>query len=288
MVDHNEEDRRPVIDPLQGGAGDDLAAADRTAGLELGDEGVAHGGAELLGEGGRAKGEDAVDVGLDPAGVERGDRVGEPLDEGQVVGVGGGDPAGAIGGSGDPEAGKGDTAGEGGAGGDAGVQDTADHDETLPRQRLATWVAAGLLAAVGAAALAVAMTNDDTSDRDEVIAFSEDFIQTFTAYDHATFDDTEAAVAARSTESFASRYRALLGGAGFVEALRDNEAKATSQISIGPLVATLAEHEARTFAIVEQEVTGLQLEQPQRTRLRVEVVLVETPDGWKVVDVETT
>lgn len=288
MVDHDEEDRRPVIDPLQGGAGDDLAGADRTAGLELGDEGVAHGGAELLGEGGRAEGEDAIDVGLDPAGVERGDGVGEPLDEREIVGVGGGDPVATIGGSGDTEASEGDTAGEGGARGDAGVQDTADHDETLPRQRVATWVAAGLLAAVGAGAFAVAATDDDTSDRDEVIAFSEEFIQTFTAYDHATFDDTEAAVARRSTESFASRYRALLGGAGFVEALRENEAKATSQISVGPLIATLAEHEARTFAIVEQEVTGLQLEQPQRTRLRVEVVLVETPDGWKVVDVETT
>jgi hypothetical protein len=168
------------------------------------------------------------------------------------------------------------------------VQHTADHDETLPRHRLATWVAAGLLAAVGAGGFAVAATDDDTSDREEVIAFAEEFIGTFTSYDHATFDEVEAAVAERSTESFASRYRALLGGAGFVEALRENEAKATSEISVGPLIALLADHEARTFAIVEQEVTGRHLEQPQRTRLRVEVVLVETPDGWKVVDVETT
>ena len=50
----------------------------------------------------------------------------------------------------------------------------------------------------------------------------------------------------------------------------------------------LAEHEARTFAIVEQEVTGTQFDEPQRSRLRVEVVMVETPDGWVVSDVETT
>lgn len=141
---------------------------------------------------------------------------------------------------------------------------------------------------VGIGGFAVAAGDDDTTDREEVLAFSEEFIELFTSYDHETFEETEAAVAQRSTQAFASRYRSLLGGAGFVDALRQNEAKATSEISVGPLVATLAEHEARTFAIVEQEVTGKQFEQPQRARLRVEVILVETPDGWVVTDVETT
>lgn len=158
----------------------------------------------------------------------------------------------------------------------------------LPRGRLATWVAAGFLAVVGVVAFLVAGTGDESSDRDEVIAFSEEFIQIFTSYDHADFERTEQAVADRSTEAFASRYRSLLGGAGFVDALRENEAKATSEISVGPLVAALGEYEARTFAIVEQEVTGRQFEEPQRTRLRVEVMMVETPDGWVVTDVETT
>lgn len=141
---------------------------------------------------------------------------------------------------------------------------------------------------IGAGAFAVAARGDDTTDRDEVVAFSEEFIELFTSYDYESFEDTEAAVAERSTEAFASRYRTLLGGAGFLDALRQNEAKATSQISVGPLVVTLEDHEARTFAIVEQEVTGLQLEQPQQSRLRVEVIMVETPDGWLVSDVETT
>jgi len=145
-----------------------------------------------------------------------------------------------------------------------------------------------VLAAVGIGGLVVAAGDGGTSDRDEVIAFSEEFIELFTAYDHETFEETEAAIAERATEAFASRYRSLLGGAGFVDALRENEARATSEISTGPLVATLAEHEARTFAIVDQEVTGRQFDEPQRTRLRVEVILVETPDGWVVSDVETT
>jgi hypothetical protein len=145
-----------------------------------------------------------------------------------------------------------------------------------------------VLAAVGIGGFVVAAGADDSSDRDEVIAFSEEFIELFTAYDHETFEETEEAITQRATEAFASRYRSLLGGAGFVDALRENEARATSEISVGPLVATLAEHEARTFAIVDQEVTGTQFEDPQRTRLRVEVMLVETPAGWVVADVETT
>jgi Mce-associated membrane protein len=141
---------------------------------------------------------------------------------------------------------------------------------------------------VGAAGIVLARVDDETSDREQVMAFSEDFIELFTEYDYVDFDRTEQAVAERSTHAFASRYRTLLGGAGFIDALRTNEARATSEITAGPLIATLDEHEARTFAIVEQEVTSRQLEQPQRSRLRVEVVLVETPAGWKVVDVETT
>jgi len=141
---------------------------------------------------------------------------------------------------------------------------------------------------VGIGGFALGAGADDTTDREEVVAFSEEFIELFTAYDHRTFEETEDAIEQRSTEAFASRYRSLLGGAGFVDALRENEAMATSEISVGPLVATLADHEARTFAIVDQEVTGRQFEEPQRTRLRVEVILVETPDGWVVSDVETT
>lgn len=141
---------------------------------------------------------------------------------------------------------------------------------------------------VGVVGVGVDATGDDTSEREEVLSFSEEFIEIFTSYDHGSFEQTEDAVARRSTQAFASRYRSLLGGAGFVEALRQNEAKATSEITIGPLIAELADHEARTFAIVEQEVTGRQFDQPQRSRLRVEVIMVETPDGWTVVDVETT
>ena len=140
----------------------------------------------------------------------------------------------------------------------------------------------------GGAGFGIAAAADDTSEREKVLAFSEEFIEIFTSYDHATFDETEEAVAARSTEAFATRYRSLLGGAGFEQALRENEARATSEITIGPLLATLSDHEARTFAIVDQEVRGRQFDEPQRTRLRVEVVMVETPDGWIVVDVETT
>jgi Mce-associated membrane protein len=289
LVDHDEEHGGPVIEPLKRGPGDDLAGADGSARLDVGDEGLAHGGPELVREGGRAQGQDAFDVGLDSSGIEGGHGSSEPLDEAELVGVGDGKPsAAALDRSGNAEPRHGDATDERQTGSEAGAEQTVDHHETLPRSRLATWIVAGVLTLVGAAGIVLARVDDETSDREQVMAFSEDFIELFTEYDYVDFDRTEQAVAERSTHAFASRYRTLLGGAGFIDALRTNEARATSEITAGPLIATLDEHEARTFAIVEQEVTSRQLEQPQRSRLRVEVVLVETPAGWKVVDVETT
>ncbi len=289
MVDHDEEHGGPVIEPLQRGPGDDLAGADGSARLDVGDEGVTHRGPELVGEGRRAQGQDAFDVGLDSPSIEGGHGSGEALDEAQFVGVSGGKPSAAVlDRSGNAEPGHGDATDERQAGGEAGAEQADDHHETLPRSRLATWIVAGILALVGAAGFLLARADDETSDREQVVEFSEEFIDLFTQYDYTDFDRTEQAVAERSTQAFASRYRTLLGGAGFIDALRTNEARATSEITAGPLIATLEDHEARTFAIVEQEVTSRQLEQPQRSRLRVEVVLVETPVGWKVVDVETT
>lgn len=138
--------------------------------------------------------------------------------------------------------------------------------------------------------LGVAFAPDDASadGRDEVLDEASTFILDFASYDHDRFEETLAAVEAASIDAFASRYTSLLGGSGFVDAMRENQASATAEITRGPLLAQFGDHEARVFAIVEQTVTSAATEGPQASRLRIEVILVDTPDGWKVVDVETT
>lgn len=288
MIDDNEEDGDSVIDPLDGGSGDDFAGAAGTAGLEVGDERLAHLVSELGLEVGRAERQDPVDVGVDPSGVEGGDGSGEVLDEADLVGVGAEPGIVPADGVGDPEAGQSDASRQSDAGGDGRADDTSDHGETLPRRRLATYGAAAVLAVIGLVAFLVAGSDDDASGRQEALAFSEDFINVFTSYDYESFDETREAIEAASSQGFASRYTSLLGGTGFVDALVENESSATSEIQVGPLLATFTENEARTFAIVNQQITGNQFEEPQATRLRVEVLMIRTPDGWVVVDVETT
>ncbi|HAS12921.1 MAG TPA: hypothetical protein DCS55_20805 [Acidimicrobiaceae bacterium] len=94
-----------------------------------------------------------------------------------------------------------------------------------------------------------------------------------------TFEETEEAIARASIEALANRYRSLLGGVGFREGTAGEEAGQVRDRR-RPAGAALAEHDAGTLAIVEQEVTGSQFDEPQRTRLRLEAILVETPDGW--------
>lgn len=288
MIDNHEEDGDAVVDPLDGGSGDDLAGTAGSAGLEVGDEGVPHLVPELGLEVGRAQREDPVDVGVDASGVEGGDGSGEVLDEADLVGRGAESGIVPTDGVGETEAGEGDAPGQRDAGGDGRADDASDHGETLPRRRLATYGAAAVLAVVGLVAFLVAGSDDDTSRRQEALAFSEDFINTFTSYDYQTFDETRAAIEAASSQGFASRYTSLLGGTGFIDALVENQSAATSEIQVGPLLATFEENEARTFAIVNQQITGSQFETPQAARLRVEVLMIRTPDGWVVVDVETT
>ena len=86
---------------------------------------------------------------------------------------------------------------------------------------------------------------------------------------------------------FEQEFDRLLGGSGVQQALTDNQAVATATVAVGPLVADFGEHEARTFAVVEQSVAGAGAA-PTSQRLRVEVLLVETPDGWVVTGAEVT
>ena len=292
MVDNDEVDGGGPLGPLDGGSGDDLADAAGATGAEVSDEGLAHRRPEVGGEVTSPEVEDAVDVGVDPGGVERGDRSGEVLDEADVVGVGRGATAVVVEEGDHSERSDDDADGERDAASDTRAKERSDvgsgHDETVPPRRLAGWVAGATLALVGALGFVLAPDDAGAGGRDEVLDQASVFMVDFASYDHDRFDETLAAVEEASIDAFASRYTTLLGGSGFVEAMQENQASATAEITRGPLLAQFGDHEARVFAIVEQTVTSAAAEAPQSSRLRIEVVLVDTPGGWKVVDVETT
>jgi len=109
---------------------------------------------------------------------------------------------------------------EGDDSGDSAPGDREDHGEALQRGRFAIYCRRRARRG-GHRRLRCRRGADGTSDRDEVMCFSEGFIELFTAYDHVTFEETEEAIAKASIEALANRYRSLLGGVGFVKALRE-------------------------------------------------------------------
>lgn len=111
------------------------------------------------------------------------------------------------------------------------------------------------------------------------MCFSEGFIELFTAYDHVAFEETEEAIAKASIEALANRYRSLLGGVGFVKALRE---KRGGEGQGSASARWCRPRRARRRHLGHRRTGGhrRQFDEPQRTRLRLEAILVETPDGW--------
>lgn len=115
---------------------------------------------------------------------------------------------------------------------------------------------------------------------------AERFAVAVTSYDYRRLDEDLAAVREMSTGNFRAEYEQVLGGPGFRDALRENEARARAEVIAGPFLASLSDDGARTFTVVQQEVTGKNVAEPRRQRVRVETVLVHTVKGWKVDRVE--
>lgn len=290
LGDHDQEDDAVVHDALERGAGGDLPEADAPRGADVVDEVGTHGGAELVHEAGVAERQDPGDVVLDPPEVEGGDGDRELLDEVEAGGRG----VGKFVRPGDESDGlDGDDAGEDDdhRGGGEGVADEAgDHRGTVTRRVLVLWTIAGVLAVV-AGVLGVLLLRQPPGEierRDEVVAVSERFVLALTSYDHTALDEQRDAVLGLATGSFADDYAETFGAEELRTALVETESVAQGEVAVGPLLATLEDTRARTFTVVEQTVSSSEVEGPQTRRLRVELTLVDTPDGWRVDAVAVT
>jgi len=163
------------------------------------------------------------------------------------------------------------------------------HQPTLHRAHAVSWALAALLAAVavGATLLGALADPSERDRREELLEVGRRVTVGITSYDYNDLDASRDAVLADALPSFELQYAQLLDESGLSEALRSNEAVATGEIEVGPMVASWEDHEARLFSVVAQQVEG-KLTEPTTQRLRVEVTLVETPDGWRASNVEVT
>ena len=117
---------------------------------------------------------------------------------------------------------------------------------------------------------------------------AQQFALALSSYDYHHIDRDLARVRNMGVGNFRYQYEQILGGSSFQKALRDNQAVATAKVVSGPFVASLSGQDARTFTVLTQRIQGKTTAQPETRKVRVESVLVRTPDGWKVDWVEIT
>jgi hypothetical protein len=165
-----------------------------------------------------------------------------------------------------------------------------DPRASLTSSTKVTWVAALVLLIASLAVLGVdraVAAPGAAEQRQEMMEVAEAFTLALTNYDYRDLATTRQQVLDLSVRGFEQEFDRLLGGSGVQQALSDNQAVATATIAVGPLVADFGDHEARTFTVVEQTASGAGAA-PTQQRLRVEVLLVETPDGWIVTGAEVS
>jgi hypothetical protein len=63
---------------------------------------------------------------------------------------------------------------------------------------------------------------------------------------------------------------------------------ATAKVTSGPYVAALGTNDARTFTVLSQTIRGKSAPQGETRKVRVESILVLTPQGWRIDWVEIT
>lgn len=145
--------------------------------------------------------------------------------------------------------------------------------------------------AVVAAGLGVLLASGRSSDatrREDVVDVSREFALALSAYDYHDLDAVAARVEAIATGSFREEYETTFAAPQARDALTSSESVATATVTLGPFVASLGDDDGRTFTVVEQTVTSNQTAEPVVRRVRVELLLVETADGWRIDSVRLT
>ncbi len=303
MIEDHEEGRLPSADGLGARSGDDLTSAHRLVGRDPVGEVRAHSRAEGPLERRGAETEHPLDVGVEPLVIEGRDREGELSGGGAVGGAASGSASGAVPqghqleGEQDDEEPEHDP-GQDGTGTAAGAEAVVDgvdsghasHEAMVSGRRRAAWLAAAALAVIVAVLAIVLVTRGQSSKarQDEVKHTAEKFALALSSYDYRHLDTDLARVRAMGVGNFRYQYEQILGGNSFETALKNNQAVATAKVTGGPFVAALGKNDARTFTVLEQDIKGKSSPAGEKRKVRVESILVRTPNGWRIDWVEIT
>lgn len=155
-----------------------------------------------------------------------------------------------------------------------------------PRSRRSLLLVALVGAVIGSAVTlgAVALRGDAT---DQVAVVAKRFASNLMTFDHRTLEADIADIEADSTGRFRQQFAAALGGSitVFRDAIRQAEAVSEGTV-LGVVVAGVDGETATVLAAVDQRITNAETTDPRTLRRLLELMLVDTSDGWKVDGVE--
>jgi hypothetical protein len=136
---------------------------------------------------------------------------------------------------------------------------------------------------VAAVAIVLATRGQSAKGRQtEVKNVAERFAVALLSYDYRHLDRDLNKVRAMGVGNFPYQYKDILGGNSFASTLRGNEAVAKAKVKSGPFVVALRKDDARTFTVVSQIITGKSSPNGATRNVRVESILVRTPQGWRI------
>ncbi|MEA2499691.1 MAG: Mce-associated rane protein [Actinomycetota bacterium] len=124
----------------------------------------------------------------------------------------------------------------------------------------------------------------ESDKEDEARAAARDFITALTNFSAETIDTDTAEIRSYAVGDFKEEADTFFGPKA-VAAIKQAEAVSESEIET-LFVQSLGGEEASVFGVVSQTITNAISDAPVTDTLKLEVGLIETPDGWKVNNVD--
>jgi hypothetical protein len=136
---------------------------------------------------------------------------------------------------------------------------------------------------VAVLAIVLALRGESPKGRQtEVKNVAERFAIALSTYDFHHLNSDLGKVRGMGVGNFRYQYEDVLGANSFEQALKSNEAVAKAKVKSGPFVVALGKDDARTFTVVSQTISGKSAPKGETRNVRVESILVRTPQGWRI------
>lgn len=151
--------------------------------------------------------------------------------------------------------------------------------------RILPWAVAGLaVAAAVAFAILWLGARSSGAQQEEVVSSARRFLQALTNFSAETIEEDVGEIRGFAVGEFADEVNTTFSDER-IQAIRDSEAVSTGRVQ-SVFIQTLGGSTGTVFGVVRETIVNKTLPAPRVDVLRIELGMIETPDGWRVSSVE--